>query len=76
MNQAEWYTLYSNALVEHDPIKLRFRITEAEAAMFLRIQDLVENPDSNYEREIIANALSNLHALQRNMLRYSNRQIA
>ncbi len=76
MNQAEWYTLYSHALVEHDPIKLRFRITEAEVAMFLRIQDLVENPDSNPEREIIANALSNLHALQRNLLRYSSRQIA
>jgi hypothetical protein len=76
VNQAEWYTLYSHALVEHDPTKLRFRITEAEAAMFLRIQDLVENPDSKHEREIIANALSNLHALQRNMLRYANRQIA
>jgi hypothetical protein len=71
VNQAEWYTLYSHALVEHDPIKLRFRITEAEAAMLLRIQDLVQNPDSIPEREIIANALSSLHALQRNMLRYA-----
>jgi hypothetical protein len=72
VNQAEWYTLYSHALVERDPIKLRFRITEAQAAMLLRIQDLVQNPDSNPEREIIANALSSLHALQRNMLRYSS----
>lgn len=72
MNQVEWYTLYSHALVEHDPIKLRFRIDEAEAAMFSRIQDLVQNPDSNPEREIIANALSSLHALQRNLLRYSS----
>jgi hypothetical protein len=76
VNHAEWYTLYSHALVENDPVKLRFRITEAEAAIFLRIQDLVENPDSSNEREIIANALSNLHALRRNMLRYSSRQIA
>ncbi len=76
MNQAEWYTLYSHALVEHDPVKLRFRINEAEAAMFVRIQDLIQNPDSNPEREIIANALSNLHALQRNLLRYSSREIA
>jgi hypothetical protein len=71
VNQAEWYTLYSHALVEHDPIQLRFRIDQAEAAMFSRIQDLVQNPDSNPEREIIANALSSLHALQRNLLRYS-----
>jgi len=76
MNQAEWYNLYSHALVEHDPVKLRFRINEAEAAMFVRIQDLIQNPDSNSEREIIANALSNLHALQRNLLRYSSREIA
>ncbi len=75
MNRAEWYALYTHALVERDPVKLRFRINEAEAAMFLRIQDLVENPESNHEREVIANALSSLHALQRNLLR-SDRQIA
>ena len=72
MNQAEWYTLYSHALVQHDPIKLRFRIDKAEAAIFSRIQDLVQDPDSNPERKIIANALSSLHALQRNLLRYSS----
>ena len=72
MNQAEWYALYSHALVEHDPVKLRLRIHEAETAMFSRIQDLVQDPDPNHEREIIANALSSLHALQRNLLRYSS----
>jgi len=70
MNQAEWYTLYCDALLEHNPIKLRTRIEVAEIAIFSRIQDLVQDPDSNHEREIIANALSALHALQRNLLRY------
>jgi hypothetical protein len=65
VNQAEWYALYSHALVER-------RIHEAETAMFSRIQDLVQDPDPNHEREIIANALSSLHALQRNLLRYSS----
>lgn len=44
MNQAEWYALYCDALLEHDPIKLRARIQMAEIAMFSRIQDLVQDP--------------------------------
>ena len=28
MNRAEWYALYTHALVERDPVKLRFRINE------------------------------------------------
>ena len=77
MNQAEWYALYCDALLEHDPIKLRTRIQIAEIAIFSRIQDLVQDPDSSHEREIIANALSALRVLQRNLQRYQgDRQIA
>ena len=78
MNQAEWYTLYTTAIFECDLSKLRMRINEAETAIFSRIQVLAEDPDSNHERETIANALSSLRALQRNLLRCprDSRQIA
>jgi hypothetical protein len=78
MNQAEWYALYCDALLERAPTKLRGRIQMAEMAIFSRIQDLVQDPDSSHEREIIANALSALRALQRNLQRYEedDRQIA
>lgn len=77
MNQAEWYALYCDALLEHDPIKLSTRIHVAEIAIFSRIQDLVQDPDSSHEREIIANALSALRALQKNLQRFQDdRQIA
>jgi hypothetical protein len=77
LNQAEWYALYCDALLEHDPVKLCTRIQMAEVAIFSRIQDLVQDPDSSHEREIIANALSALRALQRDLQRYQDeRQIA
>lgn len=70
MDQNEWYSVYSAALLELNPAKLRTLIHDAETAIFSRIQSLSEDPDSNHERETIADALSNLRALQRNMLRY------
>ena len=78
MNQAEWQALYTAAIYERDFSKLRLRISEAETAIFSRIQDLAQDADSTRERESIANALSSLRALQRNLLRCprEGRQIA
>jgi hypothetical protein len=70
MSQAEWYNRYTAVLFEPDRSKLRTRINEAETAISSRIQNLAEDSDSNGEREIISNALSSLHALQRSLLRY------
>jgi hypothetical protein len=70
MDQNEWYRVYSAALLELNPLKLRTLIHDAETAIFSRIQTLSEGPDSNRERETIGGALSNLRALQWNMLRY------
>jgi hypothetical protein len=70
MDQNEWYRVYSAALLEFNPVKLRTLINDAETATFSRIQTLSEDPHSNRERETIADALSNLRALQRNILRY------
>lgn len=74
MKQAVWHTLYTAAITESNPVKLRMRIQEAEGAMLQRIQAL--DPDQDPEREVITKALSCLHALQRNLLRYASRQIA
>ncbi len=69
MNQSDWYSVYTAALLEPNPTKLPTRIHDAETAIFSRIQTLAEDADSIRERETIAAALSNLRALQRNMLR-------
>jgi hypothetical protein len=68
MNQSDWYSVYTAALLELNPTKLPTLIHDAETAIFSRIQSLAEDADSIRERETIAAALSNLRALQRNML--------
>jgi len=67
MSQGEWYQAYTSALLELDRSKVRGRISEAEVAIFSRIQKLSQDPDP--ERKKIADALSSLHALQRTLLR-------
>jgi hypothetical protein len=70
MNQNEWYSVYTAALLELNSAKLPTLIHDAETAIFSRIQSLSADPDSIGERETIADALSNLRALQSNMPRY------
>jgi hypothetical protein len=70
MNRNEWYSVYTAALLELNPTKRPTLIHDAETAIFSRIQTLSAEPDASRERETIADALSNLRALQRNMLRY------
>jgi len=71
MNQAEWYRIYTAALLECDPAKLPTRIREAETAISTRIGDLAEDSDSCHERELISDALFGLRTLQKPLLRYS-----
>jgi hypothetical protein len=70
MNQNEWYSVYTAALLELNPAKLPTLIHNAETAIFWRIQSLSADLDSIGEPETIADALSNLRALQSNMPRY------
>lgn len=71
MNQAEWYRIYAAALLECDCARLPTRIREAETAIFTRIRDLAEDPNSCHERELISDALFGLRTLQKPLLRYS-----
>ena len=56
MNRNEWYSVYTAALLELNPTKLPTLIHDAETAIFSRIQSLSADPDSNRERETIADA--------------------
>jgi hypothetical protein len=69
MNHSDWYSIYTAALLELNPTKLSARVREAETAILLRAQNLGEGSDSARERQAMAEALSSLRSLQRNMLR-------
>jgi hypothetical protein len=70
MNSAEWYRLYLAAIAETDSSRIRARIQDAEAAMFLQVESLAEDSDLNGERDKIAKAFASLRALERTSLRY------
>jgi hypothetical protein len=70
MNQAEWYGIYTAALLECNPAKLPTRIREAETAIFKRIQGLAQDSDSCCEQELITDALFGLRTLQKPLLRF------
>jgi hypothetical protein len=41
----DWRELYKTAVLETDPTQLKQRITETEAAIFMRLEELAENSD-------------------------------
>ena len=58
------------ALLEPDPEKLKERVAEAEAAVFLRLQDLAQAQDNSAERLALHDASDALLTLKRNTLRF------
>ena len=58
------------ALVEQDPERLKERVAEAEAAVFLRLQDLAQVQDSPAERHALKDASEALLALKRDALKF------
>jgi hypothetical protein len=71
MNQAGWYGIYKAAILECDPTKLPTRIREAESAISIRLQSLVQDSDCCQERELISDALFGLRTLQKPLLRHN-----
>ena len=65
-----WQREFEAALREGDPQSLRQRVDVAEAALFLRLQALVGNPEGNEERQAITDAIETLRAIQREKLGY------
>lgn len=58
------------ALVEQDPEKLTERVAEAEAAVFLRLQDLARVQESSAERLALHDASEALLILKRDGLKF------
>lgn len=52
----EWQRMLHKALIEQDPEKLKERVAEAEAALFLRLQDLAQTHDSSADRVALHDA--------------------
>jgi hypothetical protein len=65
-----WQREFEAALREVDPQSLRQRVDVAEAALFLRLQALVGNPEGNEERQAITDAIETLRAIQSEKLGY------
>ena len=68
----DWQNQFEAALLEADAKKLPQLVEAAEAAMFLRMQGLVNNPDGHAEREAIADAMRTLRAIKTEKMHYPN----
>jgi len=66
----EWQSLIHEASVELDLDKLRDKITEAESAIFNRLQTLGQNAESFEERTALQDASNTLLTLKREMLKF------
>jgi fatty acid/phospholipid biosynthesis enzyme len=60
-----WQREFEAALFEGDPQTLRQRVDAAEAAIFLRLQALVESAQGHAEQQAISNAIRTLRVIQR-----------
>jgi hypothetical protein len=65
-----WQREFEAALREGDLQSLRQRVDAAEAALFLRLQALVQSAEGDQERQAISDALGRLRAIQREKLGY------
>ena len=66
----EWQKPYQEALLEVDREKLKDQLLKAEAAIFLRLQQLAHSADSHAERQAIDDAISAIRSLKTEQLNY------
>ena len=70
LNRFEWQGPLREALLELDAEKLRQRVTEAETAIFERLQELSLSQDSSDERRALVDATNTLRVLKKESLKY------
>ena len=70
MKYPHWHREFEAALLEADPQTLRQRVDAAEAAIFLRLQALVESAQGHAEQQAISDAIRTLRTIQREKLGY------
>jgi len=69
-NKFEWQKIIHEASIEPDLDKLRDKITEAESAIFNRLQMLGQNTEGSEERTALQDASNTLLNLKREMLKF------
>ena len=60
-----WQKLYLDAMLEMNPDRLKDRVASAEAAIQLRLRELSDSPDSQAERQCLADARNGLLVLKK-----------
>jgi hypothetical protein len=66
----KWQKVCQEALVELDLDKLKERVFFAEAAVFVRMQELPKSSDGEEERLALIDVISSLRYLKRDALKY------
>jgi hypothetical protein len=65
LNHSGWQKPYLDAMLEMNPDRLRDRVASAEAAVQLRLRELADSPDSQAERQCLADARNGLLVLKK-----------
>jgi hypothetical protein len=60
-----WQKPYLDAMLEMNPDRLKDRVAFAEAAIQLRLRELADSPDSQAERQSLADARNGLLVLKK-----------
>jgi hypothetical protein len=70
LRYSEWSLKYREVRLEADPKKLAQRVTEAETAIFGRLQQLSRSQDGHAERRAIEDAIRALRVIKRDRLNF------
>jgi hypothetical protein len=65
LNYSGWQKPYLDAMLEVNPDRLRDLVASAEAAIQLRLRELADSPDSQAERQCLADARNGLSVLKK-----------
>jgi hypothetical protein len=65
LNYSGWQKPYLDAMLEMNPDRLKARVASAEAAIQLRLRELADSPDSQAERQCLADARNGLLVLKK-----------
>jgi hypothetical protein len=65
LNYSGWQKPYLDAMLEMNPDRLKDRVASVEAAIQLRLRELADSPDSQAERQCLADARNGLLVLKK-----------
>ena len=65
LKYSSWQEPYLDAMLEMNPDRLKDRVASAEAAIQLRLRELADAPESQLERQCLADARNGLLVLEK-----------